>query len=206
MCTLLVVRFGTPSPDSISIHQARHQASPHNACGLHAFAALEVSVYKNAGTKKQPCVLYVGTYGSYSLASKAVGMTPHENKGKPKKIKGELTGERGVPTFEYYEAGRQVRGTTKGPHKNGAKEPELYYFIYAYQAAGLDLQLAGDMEAERMQSLAVIEKLNGRKANNKKAALKLKDDQALKKLEVKKRKTHEGSTSAPSKKGKRGSE
>ena len=99
-----------------------------------------------------------------------------------------------------------MRGTTKGPHKNGTKEPKLYYFIYAYQAAGLDLQLAGDMEAERMQSLAVIEKLNGRKVNNKEAALKLKDVQALKKLEVKKRKTHEGSTSAPSKKAKRGSE
>jgi hypothetical protein len=105
------------------------------------------------------------------------------------------TGERGIPTFEYKEAGKQVRGTAKGPHENGAKEPKPYYFIYAYQAAGLDLQLAGDMEAERMQSLAVIEKLNGRKVNNKKAALKLKDDQALKKLEVKKRKTHEGSTS-----------
>jgi hypothetical protein len=37
-------------------------------------------------------------------------------------------------------------------------------------------------------------------------ALKSKEAQALKKLEVKKRKTHEGSTSAPSKKGKRGSE
>ena len=117
MCTLLAVRFGTPSLDSISIHQARHQASPHNACGLHAFAALEVSVYKNAGTKKQPCVLYVGTYGSYSLASKAVGMTPYETKGKLQKRNGVLTGERGVPTFEYLEAGRQVRGTTKGPHK-----------------------------------------------------------------------------------------
>ena len=200
MCTLLVVRFGTPSPDSISIHQARHQASPHNACGLHAFAALKVSVYKKAGTKKQPCVLYVGTYGSYSLASKAVGMTPYETKGKLQKRNGELTGERGPPTFAYKEAANQVRGTTKGPHKNGTKEPKLYYFIYAYQAAGLDLQLAGDMEAERMQSLAVIEKLNGRRANNTEARLKLKDVQ-----EAKKRKTHEGSTSAPSKKAKRGS-
>jgi hypothetical protein len=117
-----------------------------------------------------------------------------------------LTGERGVPTFEYSEAGRQVRGTTKGPHGNGAKEPELYYFIYAYQVAGLDLQLAGDMEAERIQSLAVIEKLNGRTVNNKEAVSKLKEVQDLKKLEVKKRKTHEGSTSAPSKKVKRGSE
>ena len=133
-------------------------------------------------------------------------MTPYETKGKLQKRNGELTGERGQPTSVYKEAGKQVRGTTKGPHKNGTKEPELYYFIYAYQAAGLDLQLAGDMEAERMQSLAVIEKLNGRKVNNKEAALKLKDVQALKKLEVKKRKTHEGSTSAPSKKAKRGSE
>jgi hypothetical protein len=48
--------------------------------------------------------------------------------------------------------------------------------------------------------------VDGRKENNKEAGLKLKDAQALKKLEVKKRKTHEGSTSAPSKKGKRGSE
>jgi hypothetical protein len=56
-----------------------------------------------------------------------------------------------------------VRGTNKqGPHRNGAKDPKLYYFIYAYQAAGLDLQLAGDMEAERIQSDAVIEKLDGR--------------------------------------------
>jgi hypothetical protein len=55
------------------------------------------------------------------------------------------TSERGVPTSEYNEAGRQVRGTAKGPHNNGAKEPKLYYFICAYQAAGLDLQLAGDM-------------------------------------------------------------
>jgi hypothetical protein len=179
-------------------------------------------VYKNAGTKKQPCVLYIGTYGSYSLASKAVGMTPHENKGKPKKIKGVLTGERGVPTFEYREAAAQVRGTTKGPHKNGAKEPELHYFIFAYQAAGLARDLAGDTEAEQEQSDAVIEKLEKRKENNEEAALKLKEVQALKKLEVqalkklevqalkklevKKRKTHEGSTSAPSKKGKRGSE
>jgi hypothetical protein len=157
-------------------------------------------VYKKTGTKKQPCVLYVGTYGSYSLASESVGITPHDNKGKLQK----RNGLRGVPTFEYREAAAQVRGTTKGPHKNGAKE--LYYFIYAYQAAGLDLQLAGDMEAKRMQSLAVIEKLKGRKMNNTEAAIKLKEVQALKKQEVKKRKTHEGSTSAPSKKGKRGSE
>jgi hypothetical protein len=56
------------------------------------------------------------------------------------------------------------------------------------------------MEAERVQSLAVIQKLNGRRANNTEARLKLKDVQ-----EAKKRKTHEGSTSAPSKKAKRGS-
>ena len=87
-------------------------------------------MYKSAVTKQQPYVLYIGTYGSYSLASKAVGMTLYENKGKPKKIKGELTGERGAPTFEYREAAAQVRGTTKGPHKNGAKESELYYFIF----------------------------------------------------------------------------
>jgi hypothetical protein len=174
--------------------QARHQASPQKACGPHAFAALEVSVYEQHGF----LVLYVGTYGSYSIASKAVGMTPYETKGKLQKRNGELTGERGPPTFQYKEAANQVRGTTKGPHKNGAK---LYYFIYAYQAAGLDLQLAGDMEAERVQSLAVIQKLNGRKVNNKEARLKLKDVQ-----EAKKRKTHEGSTSAPSKKAKRGSE
>jgi hypothetical protein len=123
-------------------------------------------VYENAGTNKQPYVLYVGTYGSYSLASKAVGMTPYETKGKLQKRNGELTGERGPPTFAYKEAANQVRGTTKGPHKNGTKEPKLYYFIYAYQAAGLDLQLAGGMEAERVRSLAVIQKLNGRRANN----------------------------------------
>ena len=165
-------------------------------------------MYKNAGTKKQPCVLYIGTYGSYSLASKAVGMTLYENKGKPKKIKGELTGERGAPTFEYREAAEQVRGRTKGPHENGAKE--LYYFIYAYQATGLARDLAGDTEAEQEQSDAVIEKLEKRRENNQQAALKLKEVQVkkrkLKKLEVKKRKTHEGSTSAPSKKAKRGSE
>jgi hypothetical protein len=167
-------------------------------------------VYKNAGTKKlQPYVLCVGTYGSYSLASKAVGMTPYENKGKLQKRKGALAGKLGVPTFEYKEAGKQVRGTTKGPHKNGAKEPELYYFSYAYQATGLARDLAGDTEAEQEQSDAVIEKLEKRKENNKEAALKLKDVQLAlkkKKLEVKKRKTHEGSTSAPSKKAKRGSE
>ena len=133
-------------------------------------------------------------------------MTPHKNKGKLQRRNGVLTGKRGAPTFEYKGAAAQVRGTTKGPHKNGAKEPKLYYFIYAHQAAGLARHLAGDMEAERMQSDAVIEKLDGRKENNKEAGLKLKDAQALKKLEVKKRKTHEGSTSAPSKKGKRGSE
>jgi hypothetical protein len=163
-------------------------------------------VYKNAGTTKQPCVLYVGTYGSYSLASKAVGMTPYKNKGKPQKRNGVLTGKRGVPTFQYKEAAEQVRGTLKGPYKNGAKEPKLYYFIYAYQAAGLARHLAGDTEAEQKQSEGVIEKLNGRKENNKEAVSKLKEAQVLKKLEVKKRKTHEGSTSAPSKKGKRGSE
>ena len=49
--------------------------------------------------------------------------------------------------------------------------------------------------------------VDGRKENNKEAAgLKLKEVQDRKKLGVKKRKTHEGSTSAPSKKGKRGSE
>jgi hypothetical protein len=80
------------------------------------------------------------------------------------------------------------------------------FALYAYQAAGLDLQLAGDTEAEQEQSDAVIEKLEKRKENNTAAALKLKDVQARKKLENKKRKTHEGSTSAPSKKGKRGSE
>jgi hypothetical protein len=45
---------------------------------------------------------------------------------------------------------------------------------------------------------------------NQQAALKLKEVQVkkrkLKKLRAKKRKTHEGSTSAPSKKAKRGSE
>jgi hypothetical protein len=109
-----------------------------------------------------------------------------------------------------------VRGTAKGPHKNGAKEPELYYFIYAYQAAGLARDLAGDTEAAQEQSDAVIEKLEKRKENNEEAALKLKEVQKVKKKakgpqvrtarKVKKRKTHEGSTSAPSKKGKRGSE
>ena len=101
-----------------------------------------------------------------------------------------------------------MRGTTKGPHENGAKE--LYYFIYAYQATGLARDLAGDTGAEQEQSDAVIEKLEKRKENNTQAALKLKEVQVkkrkLKKLEVKKRKTHEGSTSAPSKKAKRGSE
>jgi hypothetical protein len=101
-----------------------------------------------------------------------------------------LTGKRGDPTFEYREAAKQVRGTTKGLHKNGAKEPKLYYFIYAHQAAGLARHLAGDTGVGQKQSDAVIEKLDGRKENNKEAALKLKEVQALKKLEVKKRKTH----------------
>jgi hypothetical protein len=57
-----------------------------------------------------------------------------------------------------------------------------------------------------MQSEAAIKELDGRKENNKGSALKSKEAQALKKLEVKKRKTHKGGTPAPSKKGKRGSE
>jgi hypothetical protein len=92
---------------------------------------------------------------------------------------------------------------TQGPHKNGAKGPELYYFIYAYQAAGLARDLAGDTEAEQEQSDAVIEKLEKRKENNEEAGLKLKKANRTAR-KVKKRKTHEGSTSAPSKKGKRG--
>jgi hypothetical protein len=116
------------------------------------------------------------------------------------------------PSREYKEAAAQVRGTTKGPHKNGAKGPELYYFIYAHQAAGLARDLAGDTEAEQEQSDAVIEKLEKRKENNEEAGLKLKEVQKRSDVvvrtarKVKKRKTHEGSTSAPSKKGKRGSE
>jgi hypothetical protein len=118
-----------------------------------------------------PCVLYVGTYGAYSLASKAVGMTPHEHIGKPQRRNGVLTGKRGDPTFEYREAAKQVRGTIKGPHKQECwgwgqrAETALrtnYYFIYAcYQAAGLARHLAGDTEAEQKQSDAVIEKLHG---------------------------------------------
>jgi hypothetical protein len=84
-------------------------------------------------------------------------MTPKETKEKALRKNGKQTGHYGDPTSECTQAADQVRGRPEGPHKNGANEPELHYFIYAYQA--------GDTEAERMQSEAVIKKLDGRRAN-----------------------------------------